>query len=84
MNGREQMLQKIGVVDFTVVELALFLDTHPKDRKALEYYNHYVQIKRQLCREFSQHYYPLTLAETECDRSWAWGEAPLPWEGVCG
>jgi len=83
MNGQEQLLNNINIVDFTMVDLALFLDTHPKDRRALEYYAHYSQIKRQLCREFSKKYYPLTMAEADCEKSWSWGEAPLPWEGGC-
>lgn len=84
MSARDQLLRNIGVVDFTVIELGLFLDTHPGDRRAMEYFNHYAQIKRQLSREFSRKYYPLTMAEANCENNWSWGEAPLPWEGECG
>lgn len=83
MNGKEQLLFNIGVVDFTMIDLGLFLDTHPTDQRALEYYQHYAQIKRQLCKEFSMKYYPLTMAEAQCDKKWSWGDAPLPWEGGC-
>ena len=83
MNAKEQLLTNIGVVSFTLTELGLYLDTHSKDRKALEYYEHYLQIKKQLCREFSTKYYPLTMDEADCDQNWTWGEAPLPWEGGC-
>ena len=83
MNAKEQLLFNIGVVDFTMTDLGEFLDTHPKDQRALEYYSHYAQIKKQLCREFSKKYYPLTMAEADCEKTWGWGEAPLPWEGGC-
>lgn len=83
MNHKEQMLKDIGIVDFAVVELALYLDTHPHDRKAMEYFNHYNRIKNQLVREFSRTYYPLTLDYADSNTVWRWGEAPLPWEGVC-
>ncbi|MBE5862224.1 MAG: spore coat protein CotJB [Lachnospiraceae bacterium] len=83
MNGKEQLLFNIGVVDFTLVDLALFLDTHPTDRRALEYYRHYAQIKKQLCKEFSKKYYPLTMEEANCEKAWEWGAAPMPWEGGC-
>lgn len=83
MNGKEQLLFNIGVVSFTMVDLALYLDTHPQDRRALEYFRHYAQIKKQLSREFSQKYDPLTMADANCEKRWEWGEAPLPWEGVC-
>ena len=83
MNGKEQLLMNIGIVDFTMTDLAEFLDTHPNDRRALEYFRHYAQVKKQLCREFSKKFYPLSLAEADCENGWTWGEAPLPWEGAC-
>ena len=48
MNQKEDLLMDIGIVSFTLVDLALFLDTHPTDRTAMEYFNHYVRIKNQL------------------------------------
>ncbi len=87
MTDKEQMYRDIGIVGFVVTELALYLDTHPADRGALEYFNHYVRLKKQLEREFSQKYFPLTLDMAECNNEWRWGAAPLPWEaweGVCG
>ena len=56
MNQKEDLLMDIGIVSFTLVDLALFLDTHPTDRTAMEYFNHYVRIKNQLEREFSMKY----------------------------
>ena len=84
MNHKEKLLHDIGLVDFTVVELALYLDTHPFDKNAIEYFNHYNRIKLQLEKEFSEKYYPLNLNLVACDKEWKWGMAPLPWEGVCG
>lgn len=84
MNNKEQMLRDIGIVGFTVVELALYLDTHPYDRNAIEYFNHYNRIKTQLEKEFSKTYYPLNLNHANSEQEWRWGAAPLPWEGECG
>ncbi len=83
MNDMMQMLKDINVVDFTVVELTLFLDTHPCDRAAIEYFNHYNRIRTQLKKEFSRNYYPLTLDYAESNQTFRWAEAPLPWEGGC-
>lgn len=44
MGNKEQMLRDIGILDFTVVELTLFLDTHPKDCDAMEYFNYYLSL----------------------------------------
>ncbi len=84
MACKEQMLNDIGTVSFCMVELMLYLDTHPNDRNAMEYFNHYAHIKDQLSREFSREFFPLTAKDSDCNKEWRWGMAPLPWEGVCG
>ena len=83
MNQKEELFLDIGIVSFTLLELAMFLDTHPNDRTAMEYFNHYVRIKNQLEREFSMKYYPLNLSMAESNKEWRWGMAHLPWEGGC-
>lgn len=84
MSGKEQMLNDISVLDFVLVELTLYLDTHPCDRNAIEYFNYYSRIKNQMTKEFSQKYFPLTKDLAESNKEWRWGDAPLPWEGACG
>lgn len=84
MNNKQQMLQDIGIIDFVLVELTLYLDTHPYDSAAMDFFNHYSRIKNQMCREFSQKYFPLTKDMAESNNEWRWGMAPLPWEGECG
>jgi spore coat protein JB len=83
MNNKEQMLNDIGVVGFILIDLGLYLDTHPDDRNAIEYFNHYSRIKNQMTRDFSMKYYPLTMELAESGREWRWGQAPMPWEGGC-
>lgn len=84
MNNKERMLRDIGILDFTITELTLYLDTHPDDCNAMEYFNHYNRIKIQMEKDFSRKYYSLKLDYAESNKEWRWGEAPLPWEGVCG
>ena len=84
MSQKEQLLKDIGIVSFVVIELGLYLDTHPTDRNAMEYFNHYSRLQQQMKKEFSVKYYPLTMGMSECNREWRWGMAPLPWEGECG
>lgn len=86
MGSKEQMLKDISIVDFVLVELMEYLDTHPHDCDAMEYFNHYARIKNQMVREFSQRYFPLTKDLAESNKEWRWGSAPLPWEsweGAC-
>lgn len=83
MDAKERLLCDIGIADFVLTELTLYLDTHPRDRKAMEYFNHYNRIKLQMEKEFSQKYYPLNTRWAESSKEWRWGDAPLPWEGAC-
>ena len=77
------MLNDIGIVDFTLVDLMLYLDTHPTCKEAMEYYNHYAKVKTKMTRDFSMMYFPLTKEYAESTTEWRWGNAPLPWERSC-
>ena len=83
-NERERLLCDISMVSFSVTELTLYLDTHPNDTRAQEYFNHYIRIQNQLEKEYAMKYGPLniSLANTY-NGEWNWGMMPLPWEGVC-
>lgn len=83
MSQRDRMLKDIGIVDFVLVELTLYLDMHPYDCKAMEYFNHYNRIKIQMEKEFAAKFFPLNNRLAESNKSWNWGAAPMPWEGVC-
>ncbi len=83
MNNEEKKLHDIGIADFVLTDLMLYLDTHPSDQKAMEYFNHYARIKTQMEREFAREHYPLRKDLAESSRDWRWGSAPLPWEGGC-
>lgn len=85
VSEQERLLSDIRMVCFSVTELTLYLDTHPKDARALEYFNHYIRIQKQLEKEYAAKYGPLNLATANTyNGEWNWGRMPLPWEGVCG
>ena len=83
-SGQEAALTEISAVGFAINDLTLYLDTHPTDRDALEYFNHYTKIRNGLLKDYANRYYPLTLDTADvCNKEWKWGLAPAPWEGVC-
>jgi spore coat protein JB len=83
MNGETQLMREISIVDFVLVDLMLYLDTHPHDRSAMEHFNHYNRIKNRMERDFAMKFFPLTKDMAECDNEWTWSKAPMPWEGGC-
>ena len=61
-NEQEKLLHDIGVLSFVVIELSLYLDTHPTDQNAMKYFNHYNHLANQARQEYSAKYTPLTLS----------------------
>ena len=83
---RKELLERINEASFAVDEAKLFLDTHPCDEEAMGYFMKYVQIRKELMREYAEKYGPLTIDDaeySECDQ-WKWINEPWPWqEGGC-
>ena len=76
---KEEMLKKIKCLQFAIIELALYLDTHPDDEKALCLHNKYCKEFKELKDKYQKVYGPLTY-NYPCNK-WRWLEEPWPWEG---
>ena len=78
-NERREMLKQIKCYSFAVIDLALYLDTHPDDEKALCLHNKYSKELKDLKDAYQKVYGPLTFYYP-CNK-WRWLEEPWPWEG---
>lgn len=77
--NREKLLEEVMGADFTVIELNLYLDTHPNDQMAIAAYNAGVRRSKALREAYERMYGPLTpLNFTRCPFQWI--ESPWPWE----
>lgn len=76
---REEMLKSIKCYNFAVIELALYLDTHPNDERAICLHNSYCKTLRDLKDKYQKVYGPLSIYYP-CNK-WRWLEEPWPWEG---
>ena len=70
-NGTTPHTQKQAAA-FTAWELRLYLNTHPRDRKALEYF-------RTLCENTREPNYACTFMPCDGQR-YRWTDDPWPWE----
>ncbi len=77
-NTRKEMLMEIRSLKFAINELALYLDTHPNDEKAICLHKEYCKKYRTLSDKYQKVYGPLTI-EFPCNK-WRWLEEPWPWE----
>ena len=76
--NRREMINQIRSLDFAINELALYLDTHPDDQKALCLHKKYCKECKELKDKYQKVYGPLTI-NYPCNK-WRWLEEPWPWE----
>ena len=76
-------LCEISMVDFLLTDMKLYLDTHPSDKNALDYYHYYAKILKELQQSYAENFGPLFSEQSGCNKVWEWGMEPNAWEGVC-
>lgn len=75
---KEEMAMKIKEYQFAITDIALYLDTHPEDEKALCLHRNYCKKAKELKDMYQKMYGPLTI-NYPC-KKWRWLEQPWPWE----
>ena len=77
---RRKMANEIKSLEFAITELALYLDTHKDDEKALCLHNRYCKECKELKDRYQKIYGPLTI-NYPCNK-WRWIEEPWPSFGL--
>lgn len=72
-------MTELQTLSFAIQELALYLDTHPRDPEALELYRSYQQLYRRGREVFVREYGPLNHSEA-AEGPYQWLGSPWPWE----
>jgi len=76
-----ELMRQIQEVDFVLVELNLYLDTHPDDQAAIAQYNQFAQRSMALKQQFEALFGPLRhFGSSYSPAPFAWKEAPWPWQ----
>lgn len=75
-NKYYRAVQKYG---FAVVEANLYLDTHPNDKKALEYFDKVRSLYNNAVEVYENNFGPLTALNNQSSE-WKWIKGPWPWE----
>ena len=82
-NQREELLYNILMYKFALVELNLYLDTHPSDSSMINLYNQYLSEEKKLCDRYEKSYGPLTVDSLNLKNNYFdWIKSPWPWEGT--
>ena len=83
---RKDLLHCINIVSFAVDDVKLFLDSHPCDQDALEFFEKYQKERNCALKEYAKYYGPLTIDTVNASATdrWNWINEPWPWqEGGC-
>lgn len=76
-----QYLQELQTIDFVLVELTLYLDTHPDDQQSLAQFGQFQKRKTVLMQQFQALFGPLQeFGNSAVGQTWTWAEGPWPWQ----
>ena len=74
-------MEQLQAVDFVLVELTLYLDTHPNDFDAINQFNQFAKERKRRKKVIESNYGPLMQYGNSYSGSpWDWNDAPWPWQ----
>ena len=77
----EALAAEVAAARFALIELTLYLDTHPDDRAALSAFCECRDRYAELAGKYAENFAPLTAVDVNCQDGWTWGMGPMPHEG---
>ena len=80
MNQKE-LYEWIMMLGFCAVDMMLYLDTHPDDEEALNYFNQCTALYNAAKQSYQEQFGLLNAFSEQERSSWDWNTAPMPWEG---
>ncbi|WP_078546017.1 spore coat protein CotJB [Litchfieldia alkalitelluris] len=75
------LLEELQAVDFVLVELTLYLDTHPEDYDAIKQFNDMALLRKKIAKQFEANFHPLLqYGHSYSSYQWNWDDSPWPWQ----
>ena len=75
------LVRRIHAYDFALLEIGLFLDTHPCNTQALEKRRELMAQRDALVAEYERIYGTYVVSDRDvCGDRWTWIDGPWPWE----
>ena len=82
MSGKRDLVTELDAVSFSLLDVMMYLDTHPNNADALRSKAEYEEAAAKLRRRYEEEYGPLTAASSGGEGCWQWIKDPWPWEVV--
>ena len=83
---KKALAEQIAQCEFVLIDINLFLDTHPENERAIADYNSYAEQLAALKKLYTKLYGPIENFGGSINRSdteWLWGKQPFPWQTPC-
>ena len=77
--NKKELLKQITALDFMMIDLHLYLNTHPTDHNALTKYNSLAMDATLLKQTYEKYFGPLVYGSCS-SYPWQWIDEPWPWE----
>ena len=77
----QQLWQTINEAGFAMDDINLYLDTHPCDQEALNYYHYVTGLYREAMEAYEAQCGPLRVDQVQSQNYWNWVDDKWPWEG---
>lgn len=77
---RECLMRQLQCQFFALDDIRLYLDTHPCDQTALDYYEKFRKLKDKTLEEYTCKFGPINSYNIDVDNCWPWVQTPWPWE----
>ena len=72
-------LVELQALEFVVLELGTYLDTHPDDAEAFDLFKQYSAMEQSAKAEYESKYGPITKTSGAAGSSYRWLQEPWPW-----
>ncbi|MBQ7125349.1 MAG: spore coat protein CotJB [Clostridia bacterium] len=74
------MFETIRAYSFVMDDLRLYLDTHPRNKQALNMFLDTMKKRNELLVEYTNIYGPIDSYYINSDGTWSWINEPMPWQ----
>ena len=75
------LLYKLQQVEFALVDVGLYLDIYPENKKAKEYFARLSEERETLVKTLAvKCHRPMTIYDTRGCEEWEWINSPWPWD----
>ena len=72
-------LTELQALEFGVLELGIYLDTHPQDQEAFTLFKQYAAMEKAAKAAYESKYGPITKSAAAAGESYRWLQEPWPW-----